>query len=75
MERMVTKLSFITLCFLWSLERFGNLKIGGSGGQGGIRTHGELAPSAVFKTAAFDHSATCPHSWNSRVERVLAVSI
>ena len=31
-----------------------------SGGQGGIRTHGELAPSAVFKTAAFDHSATCP---------------
>ncbi len=35
-----------------------NLK---NGGQGGIRTHGELAPSAVFKTAAFDHSATCPH--------------
>ena len=30
------------------------------GGQGGIRTHGELAPTAVFKTAAFDHSATCP---------------
>jgi hypothetical protein len=30
------------------------------GGQGGIRTHGELAPSAVFKTAAFNRSATCP---------------
>jgi hypothetical protein len=31
------------------------------GGQGGIRTHGELAPTAVFKTAALNHSATCPH--------------
>ena len=30
------------------------------GGQGGIRTHGELAPTAVFKTAALNHSATCP---------------
>src|SRR5579859_6528828 len=29
-------------------------------GGGGIRTHGELAPTAVFKTAAFDHSATPP---------------
>ena len=33
----------------------------GNGGQGGIRTHGELAPTAVFKTAALNHSATCPH--------------
>ena len=32
-----------------------------TGGQGGIRTHGELAPTAVFKTAALNHSATCPH--------------
>jgi hypothetical protein len=30
------------------------------GGQGGIRTHGELPPTAVFKTAALNHSATCP---------------
>ena len=30
------------------------------GGQGGIRTHGRLAPTAVFKTAALNHSATCP---------------
>ena len=30
------------------------------GGQGGIRTHGGLAPTAVFKTAALNHSATCP---------------
>lgn len=33
---------------------------GALGGQGGIRTHGELAPTAVFKTAALNHSATCP---------------
>ena len=32
----------------------------GNGGQGGIRTHGELTPTAVFKTAALNHSATCP---------------
>ena len=30
------------------------------GGQGGIRTHGEHKPTAVFKTAALNHSATCP---------------
>jgi hypothetical protein len=31
-----------------------------NGGWGGIRTHGELAPTAVFKTAALNHSATHP---------------
>src|SRR5688500_12041134 len=31
-----------------------------AGGEGGIRTHGELAPTAVFKTAALNHSATSP---------------
>jgi hypothetical protein len=31
-----------------------------AGGWGGIRTHGELAPTAVFKTAALNHSATHP---------------
>ena len=31
-----------------------------AGGWGGIRTHGELAPTAVFKTAALNHSATSP---------------
>lgn len=29
-------------------------------GAGGIRTHGTVARPAVFKTAAFDHSATAP---------------
>jgi hypothetical protein len=30
------------------------------GGRGGIRTHERLAPLAVFKTAALNHSATRP---------------
>ena len=30
------------------------------GGRGGIRTHGTLAGTAVFKTAALNHSATLP---------------
>ena len=37
-----------------------NAFAGASGGQGGIRTHGRLPPTAVFKTAALNHSATCP---------------
>src|SRR6476620_1413052 len=32
----------------------------GFGGRGGIRTHEGLAPLAVFKTAALNHSATLP---------------
>ena len=31
-----------------------------SGGEGGIRTPGRFNPSTVFKTAAFDRSATSP---------------
>src|SRR5690606_26532010 len=30
------------------------------GGEGGIRTHGGREPTAVFKTAALNHSATSP---------------
>ncbi len=30
------------------------------GGRGGIRTHGRLAPTPVFKTGALNHSATLP---------------
>ena len=30
-------------------------------GRGGIRTHEGLAPLAVFKTAALNHSATLPY--------------
>ncbi len=31
-----------------------------NGGEGGIRTHGPREGTTVFKTAAFDHSATSP---------------
>lgn len=31
-----------------------------NGGQTGIRTLGGLAPTPVFKTGAFNHSAICP---------------
>ena len=31
-----------------------------NGGEGGIRTHGALSGTAVFKTAALNHSATSP---------------
>lgn len=30
------------------------------GGKGGIRTHGEVPPTTVFKTVALNHSATFP---------------
>jgi hypothetical protein len=33
---------------------------GRSGGEGGIRTHGRLAPTTVFETAPIDHSGTSP---------------
>ncbi len=31
-----------------------------TGGEGGIRTHGGVAPSTVFETARFNHSRTSP---------------
>ncbi len=34
----------------------------GGGGQGGIRTHGDLATSPHFECGALDHYATCPPS-------------
>ena len=30
------------------------------GGEGGIRTHGGLAPTPDFESGTFDHSATSP---------------
>ena len=36
------------------------VKIKAYGGGGGIRTHGRLSPTSVFKTGAFNHSATPP---------------
>ena len=31
-----------------------------NGGEGGIRTHGRLAPTPDFESGTFDHSATSP---------------
>ena len=31
-----------------------------TGGKGGIRTHGRVSPTLVFKTRALNHSATFP---------------
>ena len=30
------------------------------GGEGGIRTHGKIAPTSDFESGAFNHSATSP---------------
>src|SRR6188472_3753500 len=45
------------------------------GGRGGIRTHGTLAGTPVFKTGALNHSATLPclkdqplHEWPPRTQ-------
>src|SRR3954470_3683410 len=47
--------------------RFRAVKSGG----GGIRTHGRLAPSTVFKTAPFGRSGTPPSADPSQCLRVL----
>ncbi|CAH1648042.1 hypothetical protein BOSEA31B_10015 [Hyphomicrobiales bacterium] len=51
-----------TLQFIARKQMILQMKLSGgiSGGRGGIRTHGGLAPTAVFKTAALNHSATLP---------------
>ena len=44
-----------------------------TGGEGGIRTHGRVAPAPVFKTGAINRSATSPQ--HSPIEsRILADS-
>src|SRR6266513_670760 len=40
-----------------------------AGGGGGIRTHGGVAPTAVFKTAALNHSATPPQRAEGRRQK------
>ena len=37
------------------------------GGEGGIRTHGELAPTPHFECGAFDLSATSPRGDDLRM--------
>ena len=47
----------VGMAAIWALA---GLNRSCTGGEGGIRTHGGLAPTAVFKTAALNHSATSP---------------
>ena len=44
-------------------DKSGTAAAAAAGGWGGIRTHGGLAPTAVFKTAALNHSATHPRAF------------
>ena len=44
-------------------------KICATGGRGGIRTHGALAGTPVFKTGALNHSATLPVSPSCGIAR------
>ena len=41
---------------------FANEGGGGSGGEGGIRTHGTGEGTTVFETAPIDHSGTSPQA-------------
>ena len=50
-----------------------NRLIGLGGGGGGIRTHGGLSPTPVFKTGALNHSATPPCLRNQGVSRYCSV--
>ncbi len=43
----------------------------GNGGGGEIRTHGRVTPTAVFKTAALNRSATPPFLQNLQAESYL----
>ncbi len=43
---------------------------GNHGGEGGIRTLEGRKPLAVFKTAAFNRSATSPHKKIGQLERI-----
>ena len=45
-------------------------KLAALSGWGGIRTHGGVSPTPVFKTGALNHSATHPETCNKRVRQV-----
>src|ERR1700729_4313172 len=45
------------MCHVWTCKDTYGLA---GGGRGGIRTHGTLAGTPVFKTGALNHSATLP---------------
>ena len=49
------------------LKTFKNISVIHTSGEGGIRTPGGLASSTVFKTAAFNHSATSPAMFGCKI--------
>src|SRR3989339_1348074 len=53
LRRLSRRLTLASVPFSFSLSENEN-------GEGEIRTHGGVAPTTVFKTAAFNHSATSP---------------
>ena len=46
--------------FSVSQKHYLNLLVNKYGGEGGIRTHGTVAGTLVFKTRALNHSTTSP---------------
>src|SRR5205085_11218676 len=44
----------------------GEVICGGSGGEGGIRTHGTVARTPHFECGTIDHSATSPTAYLSK---------
>jgi hypothetical protein len=61
------------LCCSWGdrfrIDRLGKLSRYGCwyGGEGGIRTHGRVTPTAVFETARFGRSRTSPQAERPRI--------
>ena len=62
-------LVFNDLC-LFAIVDSAAFRLPKSGGERGIRTTGEVTPTPVFKTGAFDHSAISPHHLELRVEEL-----
>jgi hypothetical protein len=61
-----------TLCYTLKKHLIvcSNYQILITGGSCEIRTHGGVTPSAVFKTAAFNHSAKLPHQFAFRLLKI-----
>ncbi len=70
-DRLIThcQLSLNSLALL-------HMRLNDSGGQGGIRTHGDLSATHAFQACSFDHSDTCPvvlqHSSEQRGRKLLS---
>ena len=53
--------NILLYCVSWTSSDLYGYK---NGGGGEIRTHGRVTPTAVFKTAALDRSATPPFEYS-----------